>query len=576
MTKSTDPLVAHMKQEVTSIARDLKVLKSRAFSIWFGRVVLNLNDDEALDATTIEGANDKGIDLFYIDHDDGKIIIVQAKHSDDGKFVPKIKDVDHLRSCLDWLSSPSSCRSDGRADLAAAAEDYLVAVKEGYGTEMWFVYAGPKCPNIEKHIAVYNQNQENMDVRRACRNCDIGLLNTYFEEYVGGSKRLASETIKIVDSKHFQYDAEFGSALVATVPASELIRLYKKYEDRLFDRNVRLFLGSRKGSVNAVIAETLRSDEKSYFWAYNNGLTLVCTGFDVAGDSVTVRDFCIVNGCQSTRSLVDNEATVNSSVNALVRILAVQDALVDDVIRFTNSQNPIRAWDLASQNRTQRRLKREFDELNKPYHYITRRGDQLPGKLGRYKNGGKPRIIKLSEVGQYMAAIVGQPVLAYKNKAFVYTSRHDEVFPQDVKVEEVLFASVCGEEVAKVVHGHRKANDCTPEDERILIKGGSFFVVAVLGEIAKLRNGTTYLKQLSDVQITSKLGRDRVRKYAKYALLAYLRGVKDALENSSDELPTLIRAPQFFERVRDRVKTQYRKEDLAGNSWLTRALPKLV
>jgi hypothetical protein len=478
-----------MKQEVSSIARDLKVPKSKAFAIWFGRVVLDLTDAEALDAATVEGANDKGIDLFYIDHDDGKIIIVQTKHSEDGKTTPKLKDVNTLHSCLNWLSSPSACRNDGKPDLAAIADEYVQAVKDGYGTEMWFVYAGPKCPNVEKHIAVYNQNQENMDARRSCRNCDIGLLHTYFEEHGGGSKRLDSETIRVVDGKHFEYEAEFGKALVATVPASELIRLYKKYEDRLFERNVRLFLGAKKGSVNAVIAETLRSSEKSYFWAYNNGLTIVCTGFEPSVDSVTVHDFCIVNGCQSTRSLVDNEADIDQSVNALVRILAVQDGLVDDVIRFTNSQNPIRAWDLASQNRTQRRLKREFDQLAKPYHYITRRGDQPPGRIDRYRNGGRPRIIRLSEVGQYMAALVGYPVLAYKNKAFVYTSRHDDVFPQDIKVEEVLFASVCGEEASQIVHNHRKSNDYPEIDDRILIKGGSFFAVAVLGEVAKQRNG---------------------------------------------------------------------------------------
>jgi hypothetical protein len=72
--------------------------------VWFGRIVLNLNDDDALEATTIEGANDKGIDLFYVDEDEGKIIIVQAKHSDDGKHAPKLKDVNTLHSSLNWLS----------------------------------------------------------------------------------------------------------------------------------------------------------------------------------------------------------------------------------------------------------------------------------------------------------------------------------------------------------------------------------------------------------------------------------------------------------------------------------------
>jgi hypothetical protein len=81
---------------------------------------------------------------------------------------------------------------------------------------------------------------------------------------------------------------------------------------------------------------------------------------------------------------------------------------------------------------------------------------------------------------------------------------------------------------------------------------------------------------LSDEQIASKAGRERIKKYAMYALETYLRGVKDALENTGDELPTLIRSPQFFDKVRDRIRSQYRKDALGGESWLRNALPKLV
>lgn len=434
----------------------------------------------------------------------------------------------------------------------------------------------PKCANIEKHIAVYNQSQDNLEQGRSCRHCDNKLLSDHYDEYMGGTKRLDCETIKILDGKFFRYEAEFGAALVATVPASELIRLYKKYEDRLFDRNVRLFLGAKKGPINAIIAETLRGESKSYFWAYNNGLTLVCTKFEAADTSVTVHDFCIVNGCQSTRSLVDGETHVDGSVNALIRVLSVSDGLVDDVIRYTNSQNPIRAWDLASQNRTQRRLKSQFDAMAKPYSYITRRGDEPKGKMDRYKNGGKPRVMRLAEVGQHMAALAGQPVLAYKNKAFIYSSRHDDIFPQDVKVEEVLFASICGQEASEAVNKYRGLAGCSDYDKRILIKGGGFFVTAALGEVAKLRNGATYLKRLNEEQITSKNGKERIRQYANYALQVYLRAVKDQLELTSRELPTEIRSHEFYDKVRDRVKTQYHKDALAGTAWLNKVLPKLV
>lgn len=405
------------KREIEALSRRLQITKHRAFLIWFGHVALDLEEEECLEATGIEGANDKNIDFFWIDKEANKIIIVQGKvGAADGDFRPKLREVDSLISSLNWLATPEALRQDGKPDLAESAQEYVGAVREGYSVELWFAYAGPKCANVEKHIAVYNQNPENMDPPKSCRHCHIGLLQRYFEETTGRAKRLDSEAIALVDGKHFEYEADFGEAFVGTVPAKELVRIYAKYEDRLFDRNVRLFLGAKKGSINAGIAETLRSDDKSNFWAYNNGLTLVCSKFSVKKSTVEVHDFCIVNGCQSTRSLVDNESELDDSVTVLVRVLAVPHDLVDSVIRFTNSQNPIRAWDIASQHKTQRRLKREFAELSKPFLYITRRGDQPQGALEKYKNGGKPRQIKLAEVGQYVAAFAGEPVLAYRTR----------------------------------------------------------------------------------------------------------------------------------------------------------------
>ena len=81
---------------------------------------------------------------------------------------------------------------------------------------------------------------------------ETGTLRLQDEAYVGfgamidGIMEKVEERLKILNRRKRE-----------TVPASELVRLYKEYEDRLFDRNVRLFLGAKKGSVNAGIAETL-------------------------------------------------------------------------------------------------------------------------------------------------------------------------------------------------------------------------------------------------------------------------------------------------------------------------------
>ena len=546
---------------------------SKAFLLWFATTVLELTDDEAREAISVEGANDKGIDLFWVDNDEGRVVVVQAKYSRALNYRAQIADVAKLSSSLNWLANPQALKRDGRQDLAQAAEDYLAAVNEGYGTELWYVYTGRKCPNADKDIAVFNQNSDNLDKRRAMRHYHLGLLVSAWQELQGGQSRIAKETIAIVNGEKLEFSGQFGRSLVATVPASELVRLYGKYEDRLFDRNVRLFLGMRKGSVNAGIAETLGDkSERGNFWAYNNGVTFICDSFSDSGSSVKVSNFSIVNGCQTTVSLAQKLSEEDRRVCILARFIAASASIVDDVIRFTNSQNPIRSWDIASQDKVQRRLKREFDKLQKPYIYLTRRGDRPKGQLSRYRDHGKLRQVRFDVMGQYAAAFRGDPVLAYKQKAFIFSRHHDEVFPPDVRVEEVLFEWTCGEICRGIVQKAVRERD--EEDVRILRKGGTLFVLATMGRVASLRNGATYLKHLKEQNVSSARARVRLRRYAQYSLEKYVQAVIDQADNEKGEQATLIRQPEFYTKVLGRVERAYRT-DSQGRKWLTEVLPIL-
>src|SRR5262245_14973442 len=104
--------MTRLKAEVGSLATKHKISKSRAFLVWFGKVVLELSDEEALDAISIEGANDKRVDLFYNDTDTGKVIIVQGEYSEKGTVKPKLDKVDGLLGSVNWLSSPETLRRE--------------------------------------------------------------------------------------------------------------------------------------------------------------------------------------------------------------------------------------------------------------------------------------------------------------------------------------------------------------------------------------------------------------------------------------------------------------------------------
>ncbi len=563
----------YLSAEVKRIAKRERLSEDAAFLFWCATNILELADDDAREAISIEGANDKGIDLFWVDEDEGRVILAQGKYSADFSFRPKQAQVAKLESSLNWLVNPEALRRDGRADLALAAEDYLRAIQNGSGVELWYLYTGPKCPNIDKHIGVFNQNPEHLQKRRAMRHYHLDMLRSTWEELEGSSRRIETEDIAILNGRGLPFTGSFGKAYVASIPAQEIVRLYEKHEELLFDRNIRLFLGVRKGSVNAGIAETLNSEtERGNFWAYNNGMTFVCDDFIPKPKVVQLKNFSIVNGCQTAVSLAQGPKNKLDDVSVLARFIAASTEIVDDVIRFTNSQNPIRTWDIASQDKTQRRLKTEFAKLSKPYIYLTRRGSRPEGDLKQYREDGKLRQIRIDVIGQYAAAFRGHPVLAYKYKALIFSRDHDFVFPPDVHIEEVLFQWTCGE-ICKAVVKDRIATLNTNE-ARVVKKGGTLFLLAVMSKILSLRNGATYMKKLSEATITSKGAEERLRKYAEYAMDKYIQAVLDQSDIEKQELTTLIRSEDFYEKVIARIERAYTTEARA-TKWFNEALPRI-
>ncbi len=563
----------YLTTEIARISKQEKLSEDKAFLFWFAITVLELSEDNAREAMSVEGANDKGIDIFWVDNDEGRVIIAQGKYSTNLNIRPTIAPVTKLESCLNWLANPEALYRDGKPDLAQAADDFIKAEKEGFGVELWFVYTGPKCKNIDKHITVYNQNPDNIDKRRAFRHYHTDLLEASWEETEGVYRRIDKATISVANGIVLPFEGSFGEAVVATVPGDEIVNLYDEYEDRLFDRNVRLFLGVRKGSVNAGIAETLADGKASQnFWAYNNDITIICDSFYVDNATVTIKNFSIVNGCQTAVSLAQGPKEKVSNAAVLVRFIAASPEIVDDVIRFTNSQNPIRTWDIASQDRTQRRLKTEFDKLKKPFIYLTRRGARPKSELKKYRDKGILRQIRIDVIGQYAAAFRGDPVLAYKQKAFIFSKHHDDVFPPDVQVEEVLFQWFCGESArAAVKDAMAMKND---EEVRILKKGGTLFVTAVLSKVLSMRNGATYLKNASEQRITSSKTKNKLLKYALYARDCYIQAVLDQCDVDKGELATHIKNPDFFAKVIERIVRQYKKEARA-TQYLKEVLPSI-
>lgn len=175
-----------------------------------------------------------------------------------------------------------------------------------------------------------------------------------------------------------------GSLLVGAVSLLSIYDFLKDYRtlvgdlDELYEKNVRRFLGSR-GRVNKAMQQTLK-DTPERFGLYNNGITIVVADFEVEGDKVHLTEPFVVNGCQTTRTIWEvthqrleaggtgsdkaiedwkKRAAEGSVVTKIVKVGSDGEQLLEQITRYTNTQNAIREKDfiaLASDFRSWARL----------------------------------------------------------------------------------------------------------------------------------------------------------------------------------------------------------------------------
>jgi len=155
-----------------------------------------------------------------------------------------------------------------------------------------------------------------------------------------------------------------SEAYIGLLPFSEFSKIIVDQDDKLlnvFEDNVRDFQGDAN-EVNRVIDDTIKGERNDLFGVLNNGVTIVVNNISSTGDSYTLRDYQIVNGCQTSNVLFSNRHNENiGSVRVPVKIIATTSEEVKNQITLaTNNQTPIKKEQLAALTDFQRRLEQYY------------------------------------------------------------------------------------------------------------------------------------------------------------------------------------------------------------------------
>lgn len=232
-------------------------------------------------------------------------------------------------------------------------------------------------------------------------------------EYYSNAKAKIEATITVERKLDLPEVEHVKEAYLLLLPFSEYRKLILdengKLRHQAFYENIRDFQG--ENTVNRGIAETLRRGDLALFTSMNNGITIITRAIQVTGKHILLKDYQIVNGCQTSNVLYRNLDVpgIDDLVLSVKLICSIDKDIRDNIIVGTNSQTEVHREQLVSLLDALKYIEnyynaqKAFDKL-----YFERRSKQ-------YSNGNEmkvpsSRVITIAfQIQSFVAMMMGEP-----------------------------------------------------------------------------------------------------------------------------------------------------------------------
>ena len=422
--------------------------KERGFKFWAISEVLmetDLSDDQLKEPLVLDGRGDLGLDGYYEDPDAQTLILVQSKFHEQPVAIGN-DELNRFLSSLKKVLDPQVVVATSNPLAQDAHRAVRDAIQRHWTLRFVFVSSGYLSPEGRTFAEANVQDTETIDsteVRKEFEVYDLEKLKALYESHLSPSRFNTDVELAIAAKDRIESTVSGFRVLLANMAAAELVRAFRQHQYALFRLNPR---GPLQNKVNSRILGTLRDEHKrDLFFHLNNGITAVCDSFKADDGQVIIRDFQIVNGCQTTVTLVRAAPIVEADqgIRILVRLIEGLAGLRDDIARATNDQARLTAQDFKSNDPLQRDLKNQFDALPSPVFYEVKRGDWvMVSDRQRYWDEGlsQYRRMKMKDLAQAAFALLGEPGDAKDKSRTIFEdeSRYKKVFPEGVRAQQLL------------------------------------------------------------------------------------------------------------------------------------------
>lgn len=472
--------------------------KGNIFEIFAFQQYLKTYDlsDAEIESGLTDGANDGGIDGFYIFVNGNPlnlsyipkrdisidVVILTAKHADSFSLAPLESVHSSITELFDFNVENKDLKSTFNYKILSKRDDlkkvFLYDPMNTSRFEVQFVYVSRGettkiGDNIkDKARAIVGRTEEYLS------NSDVD-----FKFY--GSK----EILKMARSNFEKSDLVYSNSLrsddsyVVLTTLSDYFHFISDEKGRirryLFDENVRDFLGLNR--VNVEIKATLENEKSVNFWNMNNGITIIAEEISQMSDRVLLRDAKIVNGLQTSYTIYNHfmgevgEAKDNREL--LVRLISTKSTEDrNKIIISTNNQSNMQPYSLQSNDLFQIAI----DEYFEP------RGLYYERRKKYYSNLGKEReqiVTPLYTARIICALIQKQPFIASKLKEKFMNNfeSYSTIFDNKLSLDHIYYSVILYKKLETIVVNENTVDSLNlignVINDKVTIKNNNFVAI---------------------------------------------------------------------------------------------------
>jgi len=372
----------------------------------------NISDEE-FDDGYVDAGGDLGVDFIHCD--DNVVLIIQAKYAKEGGRVD-IKDIQHFQTIFTRLTDPKFKKNiklgDALSDVDFESNTFVLRFItlgriDGQAKEQTL-----KEPSLSKIIPGLQDRVSFEWTDEAALTEDI---RNAFALITGvpGECDLISHGPRGKRGGVLELESGGYRSFVILISAMQIVQLYNRFKDALFTLNIRNYIGrtaTNKGIIKA------SSESPDHFYHYNNGISCLGTSVEVVDqDRLRVKGLQVINGAQTVKALHRANTQKPWKGPATIPLLLVRVTEVskgygeagrfaEDVVRYNNTQNVIKASDFRSNDPVQRDLKEKFKKVVR----FGRDTEYMPKRTERSKRN--TWIVRMEEFAKVVYSFLGDPV----------------------------------------------------------------------------------------------------------------------------------------------------------------------